>query len=59
MELFSHLFLVEQQVRRSPPLVTDRRAGCLTDVLVVVGEPAVCHVTWSLLSASTVADVVA
>lgn len=58
MELFSYLFLIKQQVGRPLPLATGSGARRLTDVLVVVGQPTVCHIS-GCLSVNTVADVMA
>lgn len=50
------LFLVEQHVRCFLPQLTDEFCGWLFYDIVNVSEPTVCHVTWFLLSVSTVTD---
>lgn len=53
------LLFVEEEVGRFLPLVTDRFTGCHCDFAVVVGEPAICRVTWAPLSVSAIANVMA
>ncbi len=54
----SYLSLVEQDVSRLPPLLTNGRAGAFRDRWVIIGEPAVGRLVRTVIRMNAVTDVV-